>query len=70
MVRSAKIQTNAESSIKVVVERVLTLGAMSRQEHLQLTSVILANHKISEEERRQINRVFDYVQTGRLRLVD
>jgi hypothetical protein len=43
---------------------------MNRQEHLQLTSAILSDYRITDEERRQINRVFDYIQTGRLKLVD
>lgn len=43
---------------------------MSRQDHLRLTSAILSDNEITEEERRQINRAFDYIQTGRLKLVD
>lgn len=53
-----------------MVERIISAGQISRQEHLQLTSTILSDHKISDEERRQINRIFDYVQIGRLKLVD
>lgn len=56
--------------IKSIAERIIAAGEMSRQEHLHLASTILSDCKISDEERRQINRVFDYVQTGRLKLVD
>ncbi|MBD0313771.1 MAG: hypothetical protein ICV86_13140 [Microcoleus sp. T3-bin5] len=56
--------------IRALVDRIITSGQMSRKEHLQLTSVILADNKITGDERRQINRVFDYIQTGRLKLVD
>ncbi|MBD2461698.1 hypothetical protein H6G89_11610 [Oscillatoria sp. FACHB-1407] len=57
-------------NVATLVDQIIANGAMNREEHLQLTSAILADHKITEEERRQINRVFDYIQNGRLRLVD
>ncbi len=57
-------------TVKHLVEQILAQGKMSRQEHLQLTSAILSDCKITDEERRQVNRIFDYVQTGRLQLVD
>lgn len=57
-------------SIHAVMKRVITTGQMSRQDHSQLATVILSDHPITDEERQQINRIFDYIQTGRLRLVD
>ncbi|HIK55670.1 MAG TPA: hypothetical protein IGS37_10970 [Synechococcales cyanobacterium M55_K2018_004] len=68
MVRS--ISNKAGVGIQAVLERALAQGCISRREHLQLTSVILGNQWLTEDERRQINRIFDYVQTGRLKLVD
>lgn len=56
--------------IDAIIERAFASGRMSRQDHLQLASALLADYKISEPERRQINRLFDYVQMGRLKLVD
>jgi hypothetical protein len=43
---------------------------MSRQDHGLLTSTVLANGDINDEDRRQINRIFDHVQTGQLKLMD
>lgn len=60
----------SSSDIAALIEQIIAVGRMSRQEHLRLTSTILADDKITEEERRQINRIFDYIQTGRLKLVD
>lgn len=57
-------------SVSPTVKRIIASGQMNRREYLQLTSAILANHRITEDERRQINRVLDYIQIGRLRLVD
>ena len=57
-------------TISQIVERIVSSGKLARREHLMLTSAILSDDKISEEERYQINRVFDYIQTGRLKFVD
>ncbi len=43
---------------------------MTRQEHLNLTSILLAEQRLTDADRNKINRVFDYIQTGRLKLVD
>ena len=64
------ISKKANLNIAVLIEQIIANGKMNREEHLQLTSTILADDKITTEERCQINRVFDYIQTGRLKLVD
>ncbi|WP_367161485.1 hypothetical protein [Fischerella sp.] len=43
---------------------------MSRQDHKLLTSNIHPNGYLNDAERRQINRILDYIQTGRLQLID
>jgi hypothetical protein len=53
-----------------MVERIVASGKLTRREHLVLTSAILSDDKISEEERHQINRIFDYIQIGRLNFID
>ncbi|HEY9725991.1 MAG TPA: hypothetical protein V6D50_06030 [Chroococcales cyanobacterium] len=63
-------QSQSNQTTKQQVERVLTSGQISRREHLQLVSTILSDYKVTDEERSQINRVFDELQLGRLRLVD
>lgn len=69
MVRLAQGKTRL-CIIKPTVELILEKGKMNRQEHVQLTSAMLSDHQMTEEERRQINRVFDYLQIGRLKLED
>jgi len=69
MVRLAQGKTRLRI-IKPTVELILEKGKMNRQEHIQLTSAMLSDHQMTEEERRQINRVFDYLQIGRLKLED
>ena len=53
-----------------MVDRIVASGKISRREHLVLTSAILSDDKISEEDRHQINRIFDYIQIGRLKFID
>lgn len=64
------VQTRSNLTIGQLVDSITASGKISRQEHLRLTSAILSDYQITEEERRQINRTFDYVHTGRLKLVD
>jgi polyhydroxyalkanoate synthesis regulator phasin len=64
------LQGKSDSAIKQLVDRIIASGEMTRQEHLSLTSTLLSAQRINDEERTQINRIFDYIQTGRLKLVD
>ncbi len=57
-------------AIQSLVEEIFTAGQMNRNQHFQLASALLSNQSLSEKERRQINRAFDYIQTGRVRLID
>jgi hypothetical protein len=57
-------------AIQSLVEQIIAAGQMSREEHFQLTSAMLSDQRITYDERRQINQVFDYIQIGRLKLVD
>lgn len=64
------VQDKSGMAIQHTIDRIIAAGQINRQEHLQLTSAILSDYRITNEERRQINRVFDYLQIGRLKLVD
>lgn len=68
MVRSAPKHNS--SLINHSIDRILSTGLISRQEHLQLASALLADTTMTDEERARINRVFDYLQVGRLKVVD
>jgi hypothetical protein len=63
-------QNKSNLTIAQMVDRIVASGKIARREHLILTSAILSDDKISEEERYQINRVFDYIQIGRLHFID
>ena len=57
-------------AVQPLVAQIITSGKMSRREHVQLTTAILADQQMTNDDRQQINRLFDYVQIGRLRIVD
>ncbi|MBD2003882.1 MULTISPECIES: hypothetical protein [Cyanophyceae] len=58
-----------KEQIQHMVDRILSSGQLSLNEHLQLTTAILSDYNVTDGERRQINRIFDEIQTGRLKLV-
>jgi hypothetical protein len=64
------ISSKSNNTITPLVEQLLAAGEISRQEHLNLASMLLSGQRMTDKDRCQINRVFDYVQTGRLKLVD
>ncbi|MDJ0677002.1 MAG: hypothetical protein QNJ36_16740 [Calothrix sp. MO_167.B42] len=64
------VEKKSELFIQKLVDRIITSGKMNRQDYSLLTSTIIADGEVSDVERRQINRIFDYIQTGRLKLVD
>lgn len=63
-------QGQSNQTIKQIVEQILNLGQLSRLEHLQLVTMFLSDYKVTDEERYQINRIFDDLQIERLKLVD
>nr|WP_026098882.1 hypothetical protein [Oscillatoria sp. PCC 10802] len=67
MVRTGQGKSNV--TIHQLVERVLAGDKITAQDHLQLTSAILSDSQITDEDRRQINRIFESIQMGRMKLV-
>lgn len=68
MLSTAKNKTGF--TVNQTVETVMTNGKITRRQHIQLTNAILSENKINEEERRQINRILDYIQIGKIKIVD
>ncbi len=63
-------QRQLKLNIQLMVDYVLSQSQLSRQDYIQLTTAILSDYNVTDEERRQINLIFDDVQTGRIKLVD
>lgn len=63
-------QNQFSQTFKPIVERILKTGQLSRQEHLQLVTTFLSDYKVTDDDRSQINRIFDDLQTGRLKIIN
>ena len=63
-------QNQPKITINQMVNRIMTSAQLNRREHLHLTSAILCDRKITDEERHQINQIFDFIQIGKIKLID
>lgn len=64
------IDYQSEVAVKKIVDKIIFSRVYSRNDHSLLTEIILSDSDVSDGERRQIYRIFDYIQTGQLKLVD
>ncbi len=63
-------QRQSSPNIQPLIDQILTGSQLSRQEYLLLTTAILSDYNVTDEQRRQINLIFDEVQTCRLKILD
>lgn len=63
-------QTRNIASFKKTTEQILSVGRLNRQDYAQMTSLLLSNHKITSQERRTVNHIFDLVKEGTIKVVD
>ncbi len=68
MVRVSQVKSSA--SLKKTTDYILSAGQLNRQEYAQLTLLLLSNHKITSQELRMINRIFDSIRQGTLKVID
>jgi uncharacterized membrane protein YebE (DUF533 family) len=53
-----------------LVEKIILSRQISYQQYHQLSAAIMADGRVDEEERYQINRLFDAIQSGQVRIVN
>ena len=63
-------QDRSGFTIDRIVETIITSGEIARGQHIRLTNAILSENQITDEDRHQINRIFDYIQIGKIKIVD
>lgn len=68
MVKDA--QQRSLPNIQQLIREVINSGKLTRQEYMALTLAILSNQRLSEDDRHQINRVFDNIQAAQIKIVD
>jgi hypothetical protein len=57
-------------SVSQIVKQMISAGKISRRDYQKLYAAILADDQIDEEERTAINKLFDAIQAGRLKITD
>lgn len=64
------LDNQSTMSTKQIVDRIVRFGKMSPQDHSLLITTVFNQGDFKEEERRQINRVFNHIQTGQVKLIN
>ncbi|MCC5635577.1 hypothetical protein LC593_06885 [Nostoc sp. CHAB 5844] len=64
------VDSQSEIAITKIVDKIISSGKLSRQDHTLLLAQVFANGNISDRVRRQINRILDQIQTGQLKLIN
>lgn len=57
-------------NIEQTVNKIMTSGKISRADQQQFMKTLLSQAKISSAEEAMVNRVFELLRAGRLRVVD
>lgn len=65
-----KAVNSAQFSIEQMVHKITSSGKISRADQKQFMSALLSQKTISAAEEAMINRVFELLRAGRLRVVD
>lgn len=61
---------STQISLETVLERIFATGRISRHDQQILMSSLLSKKDLNEEELQKINRVFDFLQRGLIKVVD
>ena len=57
-------------SVQVLTQAAIAAKQLSRQDHIRLSSLLLATFGLSTAERNAINRLFDQIRMGKVKLID
>jgi hypothetical protein len=58
-----------ECLVTQLVDQVLQARCITQTQYQELSAIVLADGTVDETERRQINRLFDAIQNGRVKIV-
>lgn len=58
------------SEAQPVIDRIIAAGKISRSDQQRFMSAMLSQNTLGKSEQAQINRIFDLLRAGRLRVVD
>jgi hypothetical protein len=60
--------TTSGCPLTQLVDQVIQARLISLAQYEELTAIVLADGDVDEQERRQINRLFDAIQSGRVKI--
>lgn len=59
-----------ENEVTQLVNRLIRTKRITYKQYQTLSKMVLADGTVDEQERRQINRLFDAIQSGAIRIMD
>lgn len=62
--------SEGQHELTALVDQFIAKRNISQRQYQQLSEVVLADGNIDEHERQEINRLFDALQAGMVRVVD
>ncbi|MBW4521697.1 MAG: hypothetical protein KME16_18610 [Scytolyngbya sp. HA4215-MV1] len=60
----------SHSELQIIIENILACGKINRADQQRFMSILLSQSSIGKAEQSQLNRIFDLLRAGRLRVVD
>lgn len=60
----------AGNPVTHLVDQLIQLRCISQAQYQQLSAMVLADGTVDDIERQQINRLFDAIQQGRVKIMD
>ncbi|MDX2229248.1 MAG: hypothetical protein NW220_06405 [Leptolyngbyaceae cyanobacterium bins.349] len=67
---SASGADRAKPTLQQRIENILASGRITRREHLDLTSALLADQTLTDSDRLKINRILEHVRLRKLELIN
>lgn len=68
--QSAKGNKPEKSEVVELVDRLIATKRICYAQYQELSKKVLEDGTVDEQERRQINRLFDAIQKGSVRIID
>jgi uncharacterized tellurite resistance protein B-like protein len=62
--------SNGPSDVTQLVDQLIRAKRIAYQQYQELSQMVLADGTVDEQERSQINRLFDAIQAGAIRIMD
>lgn len=59
-----------KNEVTQLVDRLIRTKRITYTQYQTLSKMVLADGTVDEQERRQINRLFDAIQSGAIRIMD